>query len=76
MSKILSISAKCSDMFGATLFEEGKVIGEYDGYVPKFFPADHFGDYVFLNIDIETGMIVNWNKPSDEDLAELFNNED
>ena len=58
-------------MFSANLVKDGKVIGEYDGYVPKFFPGMHYGDYVMLDIDIETGKIVNWNRPNAEDL-EIF----
>lgn len=63
------ISAKCSDMFHATLRKDGKQIGEYDGYVPDFMPGQHYGDYVQLEIDTDTGLIVNWKKPTKEQLA-------
>lgn len=65
---VISISAKCSDLFSATLYKDNAFAGEYDGYVPKFFPGDHYGDYVQLDIDIETGQILNWKKPSASDL--------
>jgi hypothetical protein len=72
----LQISAKCSDMFSATLInDKGKVVGKYAGYVPGFFPdpiVRHFGDYVQLEIDIETGKIMNWKKPSKTVLKETF----
>lgn len=69
----IEISAKCSDMFSATLANEwGKIVGEYDGYVPKFFPGEHFGDYICLKIDVETGRIVNWKKPTQAQLDQLF----
>ena len=42
------------------------------GYVPSFFPTDHCGDYLELKIDLETGVILNWNKPSPSDLTEAF----
>ena len=66
------MSVKCSDMFAATLEEKGKVIGEYDGYVPDFFPGEHYGDYVMLDIDVETGKILNWKKPTVKQLKETF----
>jgi len=70
--KIISVVAKCSDLFAATLVgEDGAKIGEYDGYVPDFFPGEHYGDYVELSIELETGRILNWKKPSAKDL-EIF----
>ena len=71
MARILKICVKCSDRFAATLVEEGKKDVEYDGYVPKFMPEEHFGDYVELDIDIDTGMIINWKKPTKEELKQL-----
>jgi hypothetical protein len=61
-------------MFGATLAGDGKIIGSYDGYVPDWFPrpgVEHYGDYVELTIDIETGQIVGWKKPTKKQL-EIF----
>ena len=66
--KTISISAKCSDLFGAFLYDGDNLIGEYDGYVPDFMPGQHHGDYVQLEIDIATGKILNWKKPTAEDL--------
>lgn len=65
--KTISINAKCADLFYASL-DNGK---EYEGYVPDFFPGKHYGDYIEFEIDIETGQIVNWQKPTEEDL-EIF----
>jgi len=70
--KVISISAKCSDLFFASLTENGKVLGEYDGYVPDLMPGEHFGDYVKLKIDVSTGRILNWKKPSQIQLDETF----
>lgn len=67
--KIISISAKCSDLFNATLLEDNKVLGEYTGYVPDWFPGQHYGDYVELKIDVDTGLILNWKKPTKKDLV-------
>ena len=72
MSKILSINVKCSDAFAASLTIDGKHAGEYDGYVPDFMPGQHYGDYVDLQIDIETGKILNWVKPTNAELERTF----
>ena len=59
--KIVKINAKCSDLcFTEVLAGNGNVIAEHDGYVPEFMPGEHYGDYVELKIDIETGKLLNW----------------
>lgn len=66
---ILRINAKCSDLFSAVLEDnDGNYAGEYDGYVPDFFPGQHFGDYVELTIDTDTGRILNWKRPTKAQL--------
>lgn len=71
----IKISAKCSDMFCADFFDkEGKMVGSYTGYVPKFFPnpnVEHYGDYVELVIDLSTGLILNWKKPTAAQLESI-----
>lgn len=73
--RILSITAKCSDLFNATLKVDGKEVKTHDGYVPNFMPEEHYGDYVELDIDIDTGNIVNWCTPSEDELDTQLNNE-
>ena len=70
----LRMNAKCSDLFAANLTDAtGKQIGEdYDGYVPAFMPGEHFGDYVELHIDLATGQILNWKKPTEAALKVAF----
>jgi hypothetical protein len=64
-AKTILISAKCSDMFMASLLDaEGNELISNNGYVPDFFPGEHYGDYVMLNIDLATGQIMNWKTPS------------
>jgi len=61
-------------MFSATLREDGKFVQEYEGYVPEWFPnakENHYGDYVQLIIDLDTGKILNWKKPSAKDLEDF-----
>lgn len=63
----LQISAKCSDMFWGRLTEDGKELGEYSGEVPKFLGPDGYGDYVEMEIDVDSGQILNW-KATKKDL--------
>ena len=57
----ISISAKCSDVFDMSLHNDtGSQHGEdYDGYVPSGIGVGG-GDYLELEIDIETGKIRGW----------------
>jgi hypothetical protein len=74
MPRTLKISAKCSDLCSIQLIEDGKHVGEYDGYVPSWLPnpnVQHYGDYVELEIDVDTGKILNWKKPTKADLTQL-----
>lgn len=59
---VLSISAKCSDLYSHTLKRRDGTKVNYDGYVPSFFPGGHFGDYILLDIDPYSGKILNWKK--------------
>jgi hypothetical protein len=74
--KTMFITAKCSDMFRVSLRDDSMgEVREYEGYVPKWFPNQdvlHCGDYVELEIDVSTGRILNWKKPTEEDLSETF----
>ncbi|CAB4131573.1 hypothetical protein UFOVP276_23 [uncultured Caudovirales phage] len=77
MSRIIKMNAKCSDLFYAELLIDGKHTGqEHDGYVPEFFPGNHYGDYVILNIDIDTGKILNWKTPTTGELYRTFRYDD
>ena len=68
----IHISAKCSDLFHADLQDKnGKALAQHDGYVPDFMPGKHWGDYVILDIDLETGTILNWKRPTKTDLEEI-----
>lgn len=69
MKNVIHMSAKCSDLFNASLMRDGGFVGEYTGYVPNFFPGQHYGDYVEFVIDANTGQILNWKRPTAKDLA-------
>lgn len=65
-AKELRIHIKICDSFAAWIYDdEGKKLGgQDDGYVPGFMPGDHYGDYLILNIDLESGWITNWIMPT------------
>jgi hypothetical protein len=67
----IRISAKCSDLCYSELQDDqGRALAEHDGYVPACMPGEHYGDYVMLDIDLETGQILNWKKPTIKALEE------
>jgi len=68
-------NAKCNDQFSATIFERNGKSFEYDGYVPDIIP-NSYGDYVELVIDLDTGKILNWKVPTDEEIEALRSKEE
>ncbi|MGN8247658.1 hypothetical protein [Pseudomonas sp. SMV7] len=69
----IRLHIKVSDGFAAGLQDaQGDEVGTYEGYVPDFFPGNHYGDYLILNIDLETGQIKNWNKPASTDIEKML----
>lgn len=81
-AKTLSLYCKICDCFTATLKDaDGVELKDYDGYVPTIMPGkadggSHYGDYLILDIDIDTGMITNWKKPSAEDIEKFIAQEE
>ncbi len=68
-AKTLKLHLKVCDRFAASLEDQdGKELFNYDDYVPDFMPGEHFGDYVILDIDIDTGKIINWKQPTKEQI--------
>ncbi len=73
---VIHMSVECSDRFGMTIVgPDGADVLEYYGYVPDFFPGQHFGDYVMLEIDADTGHILNWRAPTKRDLVDCIRDE-
>jgi len=68
----------CDGFTAAVIDADGKTVRSIENeYVPDCFPGNHCGDYLELDIDIETGQILNWQKPSQADLSLLVGeNED
>lgn len=67
-AKTLSIHCKVCDCFTAhVLDQDGKELGgQSDGCVPGFMPGTHYGDYLILDIDLDSGQVTNWKAPSAE----------
>lgn len=76
--KTLKVHLKVSDRFTASLETSTgtQIFEQDDGYVPGFMPGEHYGDYVILDIDIDTGQITNWNKPSAQQIEEWISGEE
>ena len=72
VAKTLKIHCKVVDRFQAELVDDRGfgIHDQEDGYVPNFMPGDHYGDYLILDIDIDTGQITNWTKPSADEIRE------
>lgn len=80
-AKYVRFHAKMRDEGTYNLLDEDfNLLGkEREGYVPSFFPygqdgnENHFGDYIDLWIDLETGQVVNWKKNiHPEEVARAF----
>ena len=73
----IRLHMKVRDGFSSCFADaQGDELARYQGYVPDFFPGEHYGDYLILNIDLETGMIKNWIKPTKEDIESFISQED
>lgn len=71
-AKEVRMHLKVCDNFTASLNDQdgAEICAQEDGYVPGFMPGEHYGDYVILNIDLETGLVTNWNTPSTKKIVE------
>jgi hypothetical protein len=70
-AKTLSLCLKIRDEFYATLLDQdNQTILDYEGYVPSFMPGDHYGDYLLLDIDLDTGVIKNWRVPQSSEIED------
>ena len=67
--RIIKISAKCSDMCDTRVQDDGVTVHQKCGYAPGGIGIGG-GDYIRLDIDAETGQILNWKKP--ETIEDIF----
>ena len=76
-AKTLKLHLKVSDRFDATVTDQdGATLYDHEGYVPDFMPGQHYGDYVILDIDIDTGKIMNWTTPTAEQMQKFIDSSD
>ena len=70
-NKSIDITHKTSDEC-CLKFEKpnAKKLVDYMGYVPDFFPGEHYGDYIMLKITAKG--IVKDLKVTDSDIDEMF----
>ena len=69
--KTIKLCGKTSDACGIVFLDEkGEYVGSRDNYVPDYFPEDHCGDYIEFDIDVATGQILNWKKPTQKQLKD------
>lgn len=68
----LKIHCKIGDEFTASVVDDrDEVIFQQEaGYVWALMPGQHYGDYIILDIDLETGMVKNWKAPTAKELRE------
>ena len=56
---IVRVTAKCSVLWSHDIIgRDGTIKASYSG----FMPGEHYGDYVMLDIDPYTGIILGWKK--------------
>lgn len=77
-AKTIKIHLKVSDRFSYQIVDaQGEVLHEQDdGYVPDFMPGPHYGDYVILDIDIDSGKVVNWKQLEAADIEAVMRSDD
>ncbi len=73
LPKTIFISAKCASCFFMSVNDENnQYIASYDGNVPSFIP-NAGGDYIQMEINIESGRILNWkNSKGDKKFNEIL----
>jgi putative phage-type endonuclease len=73
---VVSVYVKVNDS-GCYHFKDanGKSVADLtEVYVPNFFPGNHYGDYLMLDIELSTGRILNWKAPSTDQVDEWIYN--
>ena len=77
-AKTLRIHCKVTDCFTYAIEDEqGDTIHDQDtGYVPDFMPGKHYGDYIILDIDLDTGVVANWVTPTAAQIESAIKEED
>lgn len=76
-AKEVQLYMKVRDEFSCSIVDQDKKnIHSYEGYVPSFMPGEHYGDYLILNIDLDTGQVTNWKTPTPEEIEQFIKGEE
>lgn len=67
--RILNLNGKCSDLCYAEYSVDGKIVAKSDGYVPDI-KGIGGGDYIEMDIDLDTGQILNWKPSTHQEVME------
>ena len=67
--KTIAFFGKTADRFGGDFIDNEGIAHEFDGYPPAFLGYDG----ISLEIDLETGQILNWKAPTDEQIENYLN---
>ena len=71
--KSIYITAKVGDLINGHVYDiNDTVIISFGGVVPEFFPSNNYGEYLNLEIELETGKILNWIPPTKEQINEFI----
>lgn len=77
-AKTLKIHCKVCDNFTASLDDQNgeELHVQEDGYVPGFMPGDHYGDYLILDIDLDSGKVLNWKAPTAKQIEDWISKDE
>jgi hypothetical protein len=74
---VLKVYVKCDDRCSTILYDHtGLEIGSSHREPPKILTGEENADYLRLEIDIYTGLILNWKVPSVEDVKEYLHEDE
>lgn len=72
-AKTMIISISVCDKFWCEIKDQyNETIGAYKGFTPRFMPGNHIDKDLYLEIDIMTGVIKNWNIPCSNEIEGLL----
>jgi len=72
-AKMIEFRAKLRDTGTYLIYDDqGELLAEsVNHYVPNEILPGDYGDYIELQIDLETGQVLNWAKPTAEAVQEF-----
>ncbi len=68
----IGIRSWCGQFESRISTQDGQEIVHHYGSAPDFMSNICIGDYLVLNIDLDTGQIINWKPPTAEELQDFI----